>query len=158
MKVAVGISGGVDSAVAALLLKRRGWDVIGVTMALGRAGEEASIAEAKAVADWLGIGFHVFDFAEPWRQNVLDYIRDTYLDGRTPNPCVRCNELVKFGLLPQAAFDLGCDRFATGHYARIVEADETHGPGELSRKVRLLRGVDRTKGQGYFLYRISPDV
>jgi len=149
MKVAVGISGGVDSAVAALLLREQGHDVVGVTMTLGRAAEETSVAEAQAVADRLGIPFHVFDFANAWRVKVLDYIRDTYLGGQTPNPCVRCNETVKFGLLPEAAFDLGCDRFATGHYARI---------GKVNSEIRLLRAVDRTKDQSYFLYRVRPEI
>lgn len=145
MKVAVGISGGVDSAVAALLLKERGHDVVGVTMTLGRAGEEKSLAEARAVADRLGIPLRVFDFADAWNADVLRYVRDTYLGGRTPNPCVRCNETVKFGRLPHAAFALGCDCFATGHYARIVDG-------------RLFRAVDRTKDQSYFLYRVKPEI
>ena len=149
MKVAVGISGGVDSAVAALLLKEQGHEVVGVTMTLGRADEAKSLAEAKAAAERLGIGLKVFDFSHEWNSCVLDYIRTTYLDGRTPNPCVRCNETVKFGLLPQAAFALGCERFATGHYARLVF--------RLSSPV-LLRAVDRSKDQSYFLYRVRPEI
>ena len=157
MRVAVGISGGVDSAVTAMLLKERGHEVVGVTMALGRDGEEASIADAKSVADWLGIEFKVFDLAVAWKREVLEYIRGTYLAGRTPNPCVRCNEMVKFGMLPYAAFEqLGCDRFATGHYARIEPRDASR---EISPKnVMLLRGTDRTKDQSYFLYRVRPEV
>ena len=149
MKVAVGISGGVDSAVAALLLKAGGHEVVGVTMTLGRADEAKSLAEAKAVAEKLGIELKVFDFSREWNACVLDYMRTTYLDGKTPNPCVRCNETVKFGLLPQAAFELGCERFATGHYARLVS--------RLSSSV-LLRAVDRSKDQSYFLYRVRPEV
>ena len=149
MKVAVGISGGVDSAVAALLLKAGGHEVVGVTMTLGRADEAKSLAEAKAVAEKLGIELKVFDFSREWNACVLDYMRTTYLDGKTPNPCVRCNETVKFGLLPQAAFELGCERFATGHYARVVS--------RLSSSV-LLRAVDRSKDQSYFLYRVGPEV
>ena len=145
MRVAVGISGGVDSAVAALLLKRRGCDLVGVTMTLGRADEETSLAEAKSVAARLGIELKVFDFSREWSANVLDYVRTTYLAGRTPNPCVRCNELVKFALLPKAAFELGCELFATGHYAR-------------TREGRLFRAVDRAKDQSYFLYRVSHDI
>ena len=149
MKVAVGISGGVDSAVAALLLKAGGHEVVGVTRTLGRADEAKSLAEAKAVAEKLGIELKVFDFSREWNACVLDYMRTTYLDGKTPNPCVRCNETVKFGLLPQAAFELGCERFATGHYARLVS--------RLSSSV-LLRAVDRSKDQSYFLYRVRPEV
>ena len=149
MKVAVGISGGVDSAVAALLLKEQGHEVVGVTMTLGRADEAKSLAEAKAAAEKLGIKLQVFDFSREWNSCVLDYIRTTYLGGKTPNPCVRCNETVKFGLLPQAAFEMGCERFATGHYARLVS--------RLSSSV-LLRAVDRAKDQSYFLYRVKPEI
>ena len=149
MKVAVGISGGVDSAVAALLLKEQGHEVVGVTMTLGRADEAKSLAEAKSAAERLGIPLKVFDFAHEWNSCVLDYIRATYLGGKTPNPCVRCNETVKFGLLPRAAFALGCDRFATGHYARLVS--------RLPSPV-LCRAVDKTKDQSYFLYRVKPEI
>ena len=144
MKVAVGISGGVDSAVAALLLKEQGHEVVGVTMTLGRADEEKSLAEAKAAAERLEIPLKVFDFSVEWKRELLQYVSETYLGGRTPNPCVRCNETVKFGLLPRAAFEMGCERFATGHYARIG--------------IRLMRGVDRGKDQSYFLYRVRPEI
>ena len=150
VKIGVGISGGVDSAMTALLLKEQGFDVVGYTMALGRAGEETSIAEARAVADWLGIPFKVCDLAPEWRREVADYIHDTYLSGETPNPCVRCNERVKFGILPAAAFSDGCDRFATGHYARV----DVDGAG----RVTLRRGVDEKKDQSYFLYRVSAET
>ena len=150
MRVAVGLSGGVDSTVAALLLKEQGHDVVGVTMTLGRDGEADALEATQAVAARLDIPLRVFDLADAWRRNVLDYIRDTYLGGRTPNPCVRCNETVKFGLLPQLAFDLGCDRFATGHYARLV--------ADSAPRVHLLRGVDHAKDQSYFLYRVRPEV
>ena len=145
MKVAVGLSGGVDSSVAALLLKEAGHDVTGVTMTLGRDGEDRAVAEAREAASRLGIRLEVFDFAAEWRRDVLDYIRRTFLAGRTPNPCVRCNETVKFALLPRAAFALGCGRFATGHYARLENG-------------HLLRAVDRAKDQSYFLYRVAPEI
>ena len=150
MKVAVGISGGVDSAVTARLLQERGDEVIGVTMTLGRADEAKSLAEAKAAAKRLDIPLEVFDLAAAWDSHVLQYVRTTYLGGETPNPCVRCNETVKFGLLPRLAFErLGCDRFATGHYARLNQDGPTP---------RLFRGVDRTKDQSYFLYRVNPEI
>lgn len=151
MRIAVGISGGVDSAVSALLLKEQGHEVIGVTMSLGRADEAKTQAEAREVADRLGIRFAVADLASDWARDVLRYVSDAYRGGRTPNPCIRCNERVKFGLLPRWAFaTLGCDRFATGHYARLV-------PGPDGR-TRLLRAVDKSKDQSYFLYRIAPDI
>jgi len=146
MRIAVGLSGGVDSAVTALLLKERGDEIVGVTMTLGRADEAQSLAEARAVAKRLGISFEVCDFAQLWHDEVIRYIRETYLAGRTPNPCVRCNERVKFSALPRWAFGtLGCDRFATGHYARTQDG-------------RLFRGVDRMKDQSYFLYRVEKEI
>ena len=151
MRIAVGISGGVDSAVSALLLKEQGHEVIGVTMSLGRADEAKTQAEAREVADRLGIRFAVADLASDWAHDVLRYVSDEYRGGRTPNPCIRCNERVKFGLLPRWAFaTLGCDRFATGHYARLV-------PGPDGR-THLLRAVDKSKDQSYFLYRLAPDI
>ena len=150
VKIALGLSGGVDSAVAVALLLERGFEVVGVTMTLGRADEELSLAAAREAAARLGIGLHVFDLSREWRAGVLDYLRSTYLAGRTPNPCVRCNETVKFGLLPCFAFErLGCTHFATGHYARL--AAENGG-------VRLFRGADRAKDQSYFLYRVPQAV
>ena len=149
MKVAVGISGGVDSAVAALLLKEQGYDVVGVTMTLGRADEAKSLAEAQAAAERLGIPLKVFDFAAEWKREILQYVSETYLGGQTPNPCVRCNETVKFGLLPRVAFEMGCEKFATGHYARLVS--------RLSSPV-LCRAVDKSKDQSYFLYRVRPEI
>lgn len=150
MKIGVGISGGVDSAVTALLLKEQGFAVVGYTMSLGREGEEKSIAEAKSVAEWLGVPLKFCDLSEVWRREVADYIGDTYLAGKTPNPCVRCNERVKFGLLPATVFADGCDMFATGHYARVGS--------EASGRVFLRRGVDLKKDQSYFLYRVARDV
>ena len=166
MKVAVGISGGVDSAVAAMILKEQGHEVVGVTMTLGRDDEAKSLAEARLTAERLGIELHVFDLAKEWKREVVDYIRSEYLSGRTPNPCVRCNEMVKFGLLPRLAFErLGCDRFATGHYARIKLEKEV-GVGEKNESplsnsnssLQLLRAVDRAKDQSYFLYRVDPAI
>lgn len=150
MKVAVGLSGGVDSAVTALLLRERGYEVVGYTMTLGRADECVSLREAREAADRLSLPLVVCDLADSWRSCVLDGLRASYLSGRTPNPCVTCNENVKMGLLPVHAFADGCDLFATGHYAR-TEVDSSGG-------VRLLRAVDRTKDQSYFLYRVSRDV
>ena len=177
MKVAVGISGGVDSAVAALLLQAQGHEVVGVTMALGLDDDARRRSEAEVAAARLKIPLTVFDLSAAWRANVLDDISAVYLSGRTPNPCVRCNETVKFGLLPKLAFELGCDRFATGHYARVGkrlevrgkrlegrgERDEVGGMRDEGRgmwleKGWLRRGVDKGKDQSYFLYRVRPDI
>jgi len=136
VKVAVGLSGGVDSSVAALLLKDAGHEVVGVTMKLWRegryqggardacfgAGEELDIAQAAALAERLGIAYRAIDCADAYERAALDYFRGTSLAGSTPNPCVFCNARMKFGLLPRLARESGLDfeAFATGHYARIV--------------------------------------
>ena len=162
MIVAVGLSGGVDSSVAAALLREQGHEVVGITMRLWREGryrggerdacfgpgEAEDIPGSEALCRRLGIEYHVFDCADEYEAVVLDYFRSEYLAGRTPNPCVRCNALMKFGVLPQMARKSGIafDRFATGHYARIREE---HGV------FHLLRGADGKKDQSYFLYRLK---
>ena len=164
MRVAVGLSGGVDSSVAAWLLKRDGHDVTGVTMKLwagGPAGpvrksacfgpdEAEDIEAARKVCARIGIPFSVIDCAAGYEDLVLRYFRDEYLAGKTPNPCVRCNQLVKFGMLPRLAMEAGLafDRFATGHYAR-VETDARTG------RFLLKKAADARKDQSYFLYRLS---
>lgn len=164
MRVAVGLSGGVDSSVAALLLKEAGHEVIGITMKLWRPGvyrggdrdacfgahEEQDIARAGELARQIGIDYRVYDCFDAYNREIISYFRETYLAGRTPNPCVRCNALVKFGLLPKLAAEAGCvfDRFATGHYARVEARGGRHA---------LLRAVDASKDQSYFLYRLSQE-
>lgn len=164
--VLVGLSGGVDSSVAAYILKEQGYRVVGVTMAIwdgkkmpvktgGKHAcygpdEEEEIREAREIASLLDIPFEVFDCSEEYKRAVLDYFRSEYYAGRTPNPCVQCNQHIKFGLLPAMAEKKGFayDYFATGHYAR-VEADPETG------RYRLLKGVDEKKDQTYFIYRLT---
>ena len=164
MRVAVGMSGGVDSSVAALLLLRAGHEVSGVFMKLWPGPEDgapakhacygpdeaADIRAAEAVCARLGIALGTIDCSRSYEDIVLKYVREAYQAGTTPNPCVRCNQLVKFGLLPDAAraSGLAFDRFATGHYARVER-----GP-DLGRFL-LKRGVDEAKDQSYFLYRLG---
>ena len=148
--VAVALSGGVDSAVAALLLADQGCEVICVTMRLWhespQAGQET--AGARRVAQALDIPLHVVDVVEPFKQSVVDRFVAEYSAGRTPNPCLYCNHHVKFGPLLEQSLALGAHSMATGHYARTRLTPDGHN-------WQLLRGVDRTKDQSYFLYTLD---
>lgn len=152
LKVAVAMSGGVDSSVAAAILVDAGHDVIGVTMRLWREDgpcEADSEDSAKQTAAHLGIPHAVVDLRDEFRRCVVDQFVSEYAQGRTPNPCVRCNADIKFGaLLRYAHEELCADKLATGHYVRSMWDDE-------ARRWRLLRGVDRSKDQSYFLYRLT---
>ena len=163
--VIVGLSGGVDSSVAAYLLKEAGYKVIGVTMAIwdGQykstgnhacygSDEEEEIGEAREVAGKLGIPYHVFNCSAEYKQAVLDYFKSEYLAGRTPNPCIQCNQLIKFGMLPSMARKSGIqfDYFATGHYARV-------GFDEKYQRYVLKKALDLKKDQTYFIHRLSQD-
>ncbi len=163
--VAVGLSGGVDSSMAAALLKEKGYDLIGVTMITFDAsmpltesekhscygpGEEDDVKAAAAVCKKLHIPFHVIDLRQEFRDHVIEYFRREYLAGRTPNPCVVCNQRLKFGFLLDKTKETGLDFdfFATGHYAQIEKS---------GGRFLLKRATDLSKDQTYFLYALTQE-
>jgi len=158
-RVLLGMSGGVDSSVAGYLLREQGYDVVGVTMkvwpqdCLSRAEDKCcgpqAIADARGVAHTLGIPHYVVDEADQFERVVIDYFSSEYQAGRTPNPCVMCNEKLKFGSLWEKARALSCDYIATGHYAIIDHPGDTSCGGE---RAVLRKGRDSRKDQSYFLF------
>src|SRR4030088_1726052 len=156
---AVAVSGGGDSSVAAALLKEEGCDVIGLTLQLwpkGAADRDRhhgccsldAVEDARRVASRLGIPYYVLDVQEQFNRRVIEPFLDDYRDGRTPNPCISCNNEVKFDLLLEKARSVGADMLATGHYARVEST-----PGGY----RLLRAADPAKDQSYVLYGLGQD-
>ena len=145
-KIAVAMSGGVDSSLAAALLLQNRFDVVGITMLL--ADYDKNIADAKNICDFLGINHFVADFRQIFRDNVENYFVNEYLRGNTPNPCVQCNKFIKFGALFDFANDLGANFLATGHYARIIFEDN---------RFKLKKAADFKKDQSYVLYNLTPD-
>lgn len=148
------MSGGVDSSVAAYLLKKQGYEVVGVTMQTWQdreadGSELAMIKDARAVAERLGIEYHVVDFREEFKKHVMDYFVEEYLQGRTPNPCVVCNRYVKWEALLSYANKVGADFIATGHYARIDKL--------LNGRYAICNSVTAAKDQTYALYNLKQE-
>lgn len=146
-RVLIGMSGGVDSSVAAYLLQKEGYEVVGLTMSLFNSNKKEGCTSSKVVEDAakvcqkLGIEHHVVDYQKDFKCHIIDYFINSYLNAETPNPCVECNKFLKFGLMWEEAKKLNCDYIATGHYAAIID-------NKLCR-------IDSPKDQTYFLYQID---
>ena len=155
----IAMSGGVDSSVAALLMKEQGYDIIGVTLKLHteNADDELScctkqdILDAKAVCDRLGVEHRVIDFESNFKENVIDRFVSSYINGGTPNPCIDCNRFIKFSKMLEIAKEEGFDYIVTGHYARVCYDEE-------SGRYLLKKGIDENKDQSYVLYSLTQDV
>lgn len=158
-KVVIGMSGGVDSSVAAFLLKEQGYDVMGVTMQIWQdeatfVKEEnggccglSAVDDARRVASQLEIPYYVMNFKESFKNNVIDYFIKDYLDGKTPNPCIACNRYVKWESLLKRSLDIGAEYIATGHYARIVQLE--------NGRYALKKSATAAKDQTYALYNLT---
>jgi tRNA-specific 2-thiouridylase len=143
-RIAVALSGGIDSAVAAALLKEEGCAIFALHMLIPMAGMAVCAEKAEVVARHLNIPFYTVNVEKPFTEEVIHYFIDEYLHGRTPNPCVVCNKQIKLGILLERSLSLGAEKMATGHYARVTYNEE-------SGRFILRKGSDRAKDQSYFL-------
>ncbi len=151
MTVAVGLSGGVDSSVVALLLKKKGYNVVGITMDLFGT-DEGQDSDAQKIAEYLDIPFYKLDLKKEYQEKIGEYIKKDYSRGLTPNPCVKCNREIKFGLFLEKAKTLGIhfDKFATGHYAKIHYNKKT-------KRYSVYADLENPKDQSYFLAMLTQE-
>lgn len=150
-KVLLGMSGGVDSSVSAIILQKQGYEVIGLTMLLCEDEQSTAIEDAKKVCEKLNIEHHVVDLRKEFQKNVIDNFACSYAHAKTPNPCVECNKYMKFGAFYKIAQDLNCDFIATGHYAKIEYS-------EKYKEYVLIKSNSEKKDQTYFLYGINKEI
>lgn len=149
-KVLLGMSGGVDSSVSALLLKEKGYEVIGITMQLW-CDDNKTVEDAKKVCDKLGIEHHVVNYKEEFKKYVIDDFINKYLDAKTPNPCIECNRYLKFGMMWEKAKELGAYYIATGHYAKTCYS-------EKYKRYVIKKSDSIKKDQSYVLYNIPKEI
>ena len=184
-KAIVALSGGVDSSVAAILLKNQGYQVEGVFMRLGIAIDNQSEKNARVVAKKIGIKFRVVDLSKEFKKRIISYFISEYEKGRTPNPCVECNKEIKFGILFNKVLEMGGDYIATGHYINVIArepqrpkqsrdyaqriksrdchvgislASLVQPPRNDNVRFKLLKGIDKNKDQSYFLYNLNQKI
>jgi len=150
-RVLLGISGGVDSSVSALLLKKAGYEVIGITMVLFKTEDNSMVEDAKKVCEKLGVEHQVLHCEKEFKENVIDNFINSYENAQTPNPCIKCNKHIKFGILFEKAKELDCSYIATGHYAQITW-DEKY------KQYILKKSKAAKKDQSYFLYQIPQEI
>jgi tRNA-uridine 2-sulfurtransferase len=158
-KVLIGMSGGVDSSVAAYLLKKQEYDVVGVTMQIWEGTDEngtccslSAVEDARKVASKLNIPHYVFNFKQTFNKKVIQYFISEYLQGKTPNPCIACNKHIKFDELLKRAIKMDIDYVATGHYARIEKIKKQNKERYILKKAK-----DKTKDQSYVLYNLTQE-
>ncbi|GHU16658.1 tRNA-specific 2-thiouridylase MnmA [Alphaproteobacteria bacterium] len=154
IRCVVGMSGGVDSAVSTFLMRERGYDVIGCTFRMfDSPGSQKAIADAKQIANFLGVNHEVVECASDFKKHVMDYFVDSYENGLTPNPCIMCNKFLKFHYLDEVRKKFDADFLVTGHYARI-KRDES----DPFSNIELHRATDSSRDQSYFLYAVDPEI
>lgn len=148
-KIVVAMSGGVDSSVSAYLLSKSGYDIVGITLVMGRCCDKQSVEDAAKVANQIGIKYDTLDVSEDFKKDIMNYFLESYKSGETPNPCARCNRIIKFKKILDYMYDIGADYMATGHYARIINNSKN--------EYNLCKAKNLEKDQSYFLSTIKYD-